>query len=74
VKYPYTAIFKDIVENFEEFRLAVKTDEQIFIIGIGVVLVNKTIVLALVERHFYIFLAHIVVKSGRDETYANFHT
>jgi len=74
VKYLYTAVFKNIVENFEESRLAVKPDKQVFIISIGIVLVNKPIVLAFVERHFYIFLAHIVVESGRDKTYANLHT
>jgi hypothetical protein len=41
VKYPKPVIGNDIIQDFNQVRLSVKNDKQVFIFGIGIVFVKK---------------------------------
>jgi hypothetical protein len=52
VKYPDCVGGNDIVQDFNQVRLAVKADDQMFVFCIGIVLVKKTVVFGIRMRAF----------------------
>jgi hypothetical protein len=73
VKYPKPVIGNDIIQDFKQVRLSVKTDKQVFVFGIGIIFVEKTVVFDGIKCHPYVYLAHAVFESGGIELYGNVH-
>ncbi|MDR1047552.1 MAG: hypothetical protein LBL64_07240 [Treponema sp.] len=73
MKYPNFVLSNDIVQDFDKVRLSVKTDKQVLIFGIRIVLIKETIVFGSIKRHSDIGLVHPMLESGRVEHYGNIH-
>jgi hypothetical protein len=73
VKHPKPVIGNDIVQDFNQVRLSVKTDKQVFVFGIGLVFVKKTVVFDGIKCQPYVYLAYAVFESSGIELYGNIH-
>jgi hypothetical protein len=73
VKYPQPVIGNDIIQDFNQVRLSVKTDKQVFVFGIGIIFVEKTVVFDGVKCQPYVCLAHAVFESRGIELYGYIH-
>jgi hypothetical protein len=73
VKYPKPVISNDVIQDFNQVRLAIKTDKQVFVFGIRIVPVKKTVVFNGIEGHFNVRFAHAMFEGGGIELYGKVH-